>query len=156
MSKPLTRKRIRRPPTLADLCSFRPFKGFEFFISKGSAFSNHTDPRIFRPTLTVQFGNGLPWNSLASLMFLQRFIHDFVELWVEHSLQCNHAVLHLFIAGLQPTKRFGYIGIVEVSTLFGVGTHAVSHVLQWRQFGMHRLNELRIEDIGFNDALSNV
>lgn len=48
--KALHLKKIRRPPTLADLCSFRPFNGFEFCRSKGSAFSfssfSRSRPRV--------------------------------------------------------------------------------------------------------------
>jgi hypothetical protein len=39
ISRPSTRKRIRRPPALAGLWSFRPARGFEFCGSNGSAFS---------------------------------------------------------------------------------------------------------------------
>jgi hypothetical protein len=43
------KKRIRRPPTLADLWSARPFSDFEFCGSNGSAFSFSS---FFRKTVT--------------------------------------------------------------------------------------------------------
>jgi hypothetical protein len=47
--------------------------------------------------------------------------------------QRGHAILHLFVAGLQPTKRFGGIRIVEVTALLGNNEGVVNRALKGKQ-----------------------
>ncbi len=56
---------------------------------------------------------------LTPLVLRQRRRHDIIKLRVQHGFQRNHAILHLFVAGFEPTKRFRGIWIVEVPPLPG-------------------------------------
>src|ERR1035438_1712089 len=98
--------------TRADLRSCRPFSGFEFRKSNGSAFSfsnfsckaatgRQIAPIevlkwpywIVKHCIAVHSTDRVQWNGFAPLVLVHCSRHEFVKLRVHHGLQRCHAVL---------------------------------------------------------------